>query len=145
MSGKVVRISLLIMAIAISSCGRNDPSEINFQNGVYSQVSKKTSSGGRFDIVQYSNDRGDIHLIIPHEPTDLDDFAKIYTNTFKAQGFRMSGSGNEHIGVGPSNVVYLTVSPDLDGLSIFLTKKTHESRTTIEGASGIFGDLKRLP
>ena len=135
---------LSAILIPIASCSGSDPSEIIFQNKAYVFVNEKTSGGGKFEIVRYSNKMGDIHLIVPHGPTDLDDFSAVYTNTFKAQGFAMSSNGNEHIGVGTSKMVYVTVSPGLDAISILLIDKTRYSKTTFEDASDIFPVLQNL-
>lgn len=144
MTSKILYIFLFITTLVTSSCGSDTPSEINFQNNIYSRVSDDESSGGKFDIVKYSNPDGDLHLIIPHNPTDLDKFSNLYTMTFKAQGFTMSSKRNVHIGVSPSKVVYLTVSPNFSGLSIFLINRTPESKILINDALDIFENLKTL-
>ena len=140
---KAKYIILLLTVLTVSACN-SSPSELLFQGQSYKFESKKSSSGGKFDIASYSQGTNMMHLILPKDKTNLDNFAEIYTNTFRAQGFRISSSDNEHIGTGPSNIVYLTVSPNLDALSILLVEKTPDAIPTFEEASDIFQSLKML-
>lgn len=142
---KVIIITTFIMTLAIiSSCSQSVKSQLLFQGNEYSLSSNKASSGGKFNILEYSNGKEKLFLITPHEETDLGEFAKIYTHTFKAQGFSFSSEGNRYLGLSKSNIVYLTVSPDLKSLSIFLVEKGNGNPMSMDSASGVFENLKAL-
>jgi hypothetical protein len=141
---KIKYLVFLLISILIVSCSPSSPSEIYFQGQTYDLVNKKISKGGKFYIASYSKDSSAIHLILHKDKVDLDDFAKIYIHTFKSQGFKIKNSGNEYLGIRPSKMVYLTVSSNLNALSILLIDKTANAKTTIEDAADIFLNLKTM-
>lgn len=143
---KTIKIfSVFILAlIMISSCTKSGPSKLFFQGNDYSLTSSKESRGGKFSILEYSGGKDKIFLMSPHKETDLGVFSNIYTSTFKAQGFSFSSEGNKHLGLSNSNIVYLTVSPQLKSLSILLVEKGNSKPETHGEASGIFRDLEGL-
>jgi hypothetical protein len=137
-------IFLSIFLFTILSCSSEIPSDISFQGQEYLKISKNTSSGNKFDIVKYSSGANDLYLIVPFMETDLDGFSVLYTKTFKAQGFSISSKGNRHIGTGASHIVYLTVSPKLKALSIFMTPRIENARPLIENSYNLFQNLNEL-
>jgi len=142
---KTVKLQILCLsAILLMSCSSGLPSEIVIQEGVFSHVKTQESSGKKFDISTYNSGRKNLILVTPHEKTDLDKFSLLYTETFKAQGIKFRSEGNRHLGIGASNIVYLTTSPQLKSLSILIaTREGHES-ISIEEASDIFQALNGL-
>lgn len=137
-------IFLFVLCFTLLSCASETASDISFQGQEYSKVNTKTSTGDKFDIVKYSNGSNELYLIIPVIDTDLDVFSLLYTNTFKAQGFSISSDGNRHIGSGASNFVYITVSPKLNALSIFLTPKIGDKKPLINNSYSLFQNLNEL-
>jgi len=128
----------------ISSCSQGEPSQLLFQGNEYNLSSSKESSGGKFNILEYSNGKEKLYLVLPHEETDLGEFAKVYTHTFRAQGFTFSSEGNRHLGLSERNIVYLTVSPGLKALSILLVEKGNGHPKSLGDADLIFENLERL-
>ncbi len=143
---KIISAILVVLAIfsLISSCTKSGPSVLYFQGNEYSLSSNKESSGGKFNILEYSNGKNKLFLIRPHEETDLREFSKIYTRTFKAQGFSFSSEGNQYLGLSASNIVYLTVSSNQKALSILLVEKGNGNPRSLGEATEIFYNLKRL-
>ena len=144
MNKKFKYIFLIIIIITINACSSSTRSELTFNNQIFKFTSKTESSGGQFNILNYVSGDKKIYLVVPHKKTDLDSFAKLYTQTFKAQGFRMTSDSNEHIGVSTSNIVYLTASPGLGAVSILLINKTPDSKSTIEESAELFSGLRYL-
>lgn len=136
----LLTISLLL---ALGACSKKR-SDLIFQGQTYAFVAQKASSGGKFDIATFRSRGNEIHLVLPREATALDSFAKLYTQTFKAQRFTISSVGNEHVGVGPTHVVYLTAAPKAKGVAILLLPKTPAAKMTVEEASEIFSGLRAL-
>jgi hypothetical protein len=137
-------VALLFLWITIYSCS-SEPSHLYLKGEKYSFTNKKESTGGKFNIYSYSNKTDEIHLIKLHENIEIAEltaFSKLYTETFKAQGFSFSSEGNEHIGRGKEKVIYLTVSPKLEALSILII--SNESPVDQDEKTYIFQELQAL-
>ncbi len=143
---KINLFVLLLLFFSISSCSNGLPSEILLQSDIYSKVETNKSSGGKFDIVRYSNGKNELALIVPYETLDtgLDDFAEVYTLTFSSKGYVISNNGNRYLGVSDSQVVYLTPSPELKVLSILLRARGDGEEPVIDESSDIFQAMNDL-
>ena len=138
---KILFIAVLVTVI--SACGEA-PSSLIFKGGEFDLIASKKSSGGQFKIHEYSGDIGAMYLIQPLKEADLDQFSKLYTETFKAQGFKFEHSGNRHLGKTSSNYIYVTVAKQLEMLSILLVSKNSGFPSSISSSSGFFIDLQSL-
>ena len=142
---KIKSLILIISIILIAACGNGPPPEIGFDGNVFSHISTKASSGNKFDISTYqSTTNENLILITPYESTDLDRFSDIYTNTFKAQGFKFNSKGNKHLGVSASQIVYLSTSPNLKSLSILMVTKVAGKTPSIKESLDVFKKLNEL-